>query len=381
MMMKTMRMKFFALFRSPLATTTTTTTPPPPPFFVSRRDATRDGLSLSLSLSFHAKARLFVRLKKERKREKRPKERKNKQNRFQYPKQIQTLNKEASFFCDFFLYFSRLFSSLFFLLFFFSFFFSKKGEKKKAKERIFFIHSSRDTKETHTHTTITINHGRRSRHRNVRVPSGNQPAVIADHQRKPAFFAKSRCRCSRRFFYEIDFWWRRRAFFCLRLTRWRDLLSLSLSLFPNTNRRSTRTKRSFCENSSGEKKAAVAFFFDAWDRRRRVKTHSIFLAGGGRRFGFRSDWKRHHHHHHHHHHRDVCALPFWRFARCITKTKRYFSKNSPHLFFFFFFFFFWSRSTHQTHSNSSDALDKIRFEGLTDKSKLESQVCRLGFYF
>ena len=41
-----------------------------------------------------------------------------------------------------------------------------------------------------------------------------------------------------------------------------------------------------------------------------------------------------------------------------------------------------SRSTHQTHnSNSSDALDKIRFEGLTDKSKLKSQVCCLGFYF
>lgn len=26
------------------------------------------------------------------------------------------------------------------------------------------------------------------------------------------------------------------------------------------------------------------------------------------------------------------------------------------------------------HSNSSDALDKIRFEGLTDKSRLEAQV-------
>ena len=39
------------------------------------------------------------------------------------------------------------------------------------------------------------------------------------------------------------------------------------------------------------------------------------------------------------------------------------------------------RDRRTKHSNSSDALDKIRFEGLTDKSKLESQVCCLGFYF
>ena len=35
----------------------------------------------------------------------------------------------------------------------------------------------------------------------------------------------------------------------------RDLLSLSLSLSEHKNRRSTRTKRSFCENSSGKKGA------------------------------------------------------------------------------------------------------------------------------
>lgn len=33
-----------------------------------------------------------------------------------------------------------------------------------------------------------------------------------------------------------------------------------------------------------------------------------------------------------------------------------------------------SSSPSSYHSNSSDALDKIRFEGLTDKSRLEAQV-------
>jgi hypothetical protein len=67
-----------------------------------------------------------------------------------------------------------------------------------------------------------------------------------------------------------------------------------------------------------------------------VKTHSIFLQAAGDDSVSDPIGKDNHHHHH----RDICALPFWRFARkCITKTKRYyFSKNSPHLFFFFFFF-------------------------------------------
>ena len=60
----------------------------------------------------------------------------------------------------------------------------------------------------------------------------------------------------------------------------RPSLSLSLSLFPNTNRRSTRTKRSFCENSSGKKKAE-SFRFRSSKRRRGVKTRSIFLQAAG----------------------------------------------------------------------------------------------------
>jgi hypothetical protein len=72
----TMRMKFFALFRSPLSlslfffcrATPTPTPTPPPPFFASRRDATRDGLSLSLSLS--TQKRDFLRERRDPKREK-----------------------------------------------------------------------------------------------------------------------------------------------------------------------------------------------------------------------------------------------------------------------------------------------------------------------
>ena len=73
----------------------------------------------------------------------------------------------------------------------------------------------------------------------------------------------------------------------------RPSLSLSLSLFPNTNRRSTRTKRSFCENSSGKKKAE-SFRFRSSKRRRGVKTHSIFLQAAGDDSVSDPDWKRHH---------------------------------------------------------------------------------------
>ena len=98
-----MRMKFFALFRSLslsllLSRNNTNTNTNTTPFLCveKRRDA---GRTLSLSLSTQKRDFLYDSRRKEERRD--PKREKHKQNRFQYPKQKQTLNKETLFF-DFF---------------------------------------------------------------------------------------------------------------------------------------------------------------------------------------------------------------------------------------------------------------------------------------